>query len=224
MSPSRLVLAAALVLSACASDPAADSSDAGASDEAAAGDLAAGAAGGGEASGGVGCLHGTWAADAERTFRPEVWARLMPPEQGAPEVRFRDASGRALLTFEPDGTLRRRFEDFRVTMDMTMQGGRAVDVAMAMEGDDAARYAVDGDRLTFQAGTGPSGIRGRMTMRMDGRQMVDQAMDAGLFAVSDDTSGVLTYDCRADELLVDVAAPGDEPRLLFDDARYTRVR
>lgn len=208
-----LVLSAALAFAACASDP-------DASGEAEGGAVTPGAALSGEA-----CLHGTWAADAEHTFRPETWERLMPQQEGAPQVRLHETAGRALVTFAPDGAMRQRFEDFRVTFD-SEAGGQPMRLTLAMDGSNGARYTLDGDRLTFQPDAGANDIEATMSIEMDGRPVMEpQRMDGAMFEPQEGDAGgtAVTYTCRGDELLLDIAEAEEGGQVFFDDARYTRA-
>ncbi len=218
MKASLLALAAALTLTACGSDADAPADAAGAEGAAAA---AAPAAATGEA-----CLHGTWAADAEHTFRPETFQRLMQGGEGGPDIRLVGTSGRALVTFATDGAMTQRFEDFALSLESAAQG-MPLKMTMNMTGANAARYTTEGDRLTFQSdgGAGGNTVRATTTVEVGGHTLPPQEMDSGFFEAHEGDSGgtVVTYECHGDELLLDIASDEEAGQVFFNDARYTRA-
>jgi len=212
-----VLLLALLALSACGDDPAADP------------DLGADAPGtdgveegvppvpDAPALTGAACLLGTWAVDAERSFRPEVWESLAP----GGEVRFEygGTSGRALLTFEPGGATRQAFEDFALTLNGDTPAGE-MSTTVSMSGTAEGRYTVEGDRLLFEPGEADLTTQARV--HLGGNVVSNAAMDLeSLFEGGE--RGRTTFICRGDELLLDIHEDAEGGRVLFDDARYTRV-
>ena len=170
-------------------------------------------------AGGADCLLGTWAVDAEHSFRPEVWDDLT---QGSNDVNFEfaGASGQALLTFERGGDARSDFEDFELTIDADTPAG-AMSTTVAFDGTAASDYRVEGDQLLFEPG--PADLTSHVRASLGGREVMNSTMDfESLFETAE--RGTMTFDCRGDELLLDISAPESAGgQVMFENARYVRA-
>ncbi|HLA64431.1 MAG TPA: hypothetical protein VK610_08370, partial [Rhodothermales bacterium] len=145
-------------------------------------------------------------------------------QEGGPEMRLSETSGRALVTFAPGGEMTQRFEDFSVTIDSDIEG-MTMRMTMNMTGANDARYTVTGNELAFQSdnGAGENTMHVSTSIEMAGRTMPAQEMDSSLFEAHEgDDGATVTYECSGDELLLDIAADA-EGQIFFNDARYTRV-
>ena len=155
--------------------------------------------------------------DAEQSFRPELWDTIAPG--GEVRFEFGGASGRALLTFGPDGATRQTFEAFEITLSGDTAAGE-MRTTVQMDGTAEGRYAVEGDRLRFEPG--PADLTSRSRASLGGNQIADAEVDLeSLFETGE--RSLTTFTCRGDELLLDIHESAEGGRVLFDDARYTRV-
>ncbi|NNF58707.1 MAG: hypothetical protein HKN04_10750 [Rhodothermaceae bacterium] len=170
-------------------------------------------------AGGADCLLGTWAVDAEYSFRPEVWDNLT---QGSDDLNFEfaGASGQALLTFERGGAARSDFNDFEITIDADTPAG-AMNTTVALDGTAASSYRVEDDQLLFEPG--PAELTSSARATLGGREMMNSTMDfESLFETAE--RGTMTFDCQGDELLLDISAPASAGgQVLFENARYVRA-
>ena len=169
-----------------------------------------------EASG-ADCLVGTWAVDAAHSFRPEMWDNLMPG--GEVQFAYGGHDGRALLTFGPDGSTQQTFEDFELSIEAETAVGEIL-TTVAFDGTADGRYAVEDGALRFTPGAADLSSSARVNM--GGREMAT-ALDEveSLFERGERT--LTTFTCSGDELLFDIHEAPEGGRVLFDDARYTRV-
>jgi hypothetical protein len=163
------------------------------------------------------CLVGTWAMDAEHSFRPETWASLAPG--GDTRFEYGGSSGRALLTFAAGGGARQQFERFSLTLNGDTSAGE-MSTTVAFDGAAEGRYAVEGDRLRLTPGE--ADLTSRVQATVGGRAVSSAEVDVESLFESGEGS-LLTFTCRGGELLLDVHESAEGGRVLFDDARYTRV-
>ena len=163
------------------------------------------------------CLVGTWAVDAEYSFRPEMWDTLMPG--GEVEFAYGGHDGRALLTFGPDGSTRQTFEDFALSIEAETAAGEVL-TTVEFDGTAEGRYAVEGDALRFTPGEATLSSRARVSL--GGREMAT-AMDEMESLFENGERTLTTFTCSPDELLFDIHETPEGGRVFFDDARYTRV-
>ncbi|HIG73931.1 MAG TPA: hypothetical protein EYQ24_04965 [Bacteroidetes bacterium] len=209
------LLALALPLAACGSDPDAASTS-GPEDgaDASTAELASSDAPGGSAgTTGADCLVGTWQIDPATMDPSRV--------QGMDEIPDADFSvggseGRALITFESDGDAIQRFEDFSVTINASVMG-QTMSVRNNYSGTARATYRVEDGRIVAEPGE--ADLTATVSLNGGSAEPNPFATES-VFETWE--RGRSAFTCEGDELLIDIYNPEDDT-LVIEDVRYTRV-
>src|SRR5690606_14579715 len=96
-----------------------------------------------------------------------------------------------------------------------------ISTTVLMSGTADGRYTVEGDRLLFTPGD--ANLTTRTRASVGGNEVANTETDLESLFESGERS-LTTFTCRGDELLLDIHESAEGGRVLFDDARYTRVR